>query len=169
MFSQPIFLLTIVSNFLAFGLLAAWFAVPALRRLPRVQALTLLIFPHVFRTVGLVFVVPQVVDGRLPTDFTIPASAGDLLAVFLAFVALVALRGRWRSALPLVWLFNLAGTADLTFAYVAGARFHFPDYQVGVAWFIPALYVPFLFITHGLIFWLLVRRHTAVVTDIPQS
>ena len=31
----------------------------------------------------------------------------------LALVALVALKGRWKLAVPLVWLFNLVGTADL--------------------------------------------------------
>jgi hypothetical protein len=69
----------------------------------------------------------------------------------------VNIRARVRFALPLVWVFNLEGTADLLYALVQGGLLQFPTFQVGAAWFIPTFYVTLLLVVHILIFWLLLR------------
>src|SRR5262245_66201850 len=50
---------------------------------------------------------------ELPAAFAIPAAYGDLIAALLALVALAALRS--GVGIPLVWAFNLWGTADLLY------------------------------------------------------
>jgi len=59
--------------------------------------------------------------------------------------------------MPLVWVFNLWGTADLLYAFYQGNAVGFAPGQLGAAYFIPTVIVPLLLITHGLMFRLLLR------------
>jgi hypothetical protein len=65
------------------------------------------------------------------------------------------LRPGW--ALPLVWLLNIVGFADLLFAIYNGTVVGFPYFHVGVAWFIITVYVPLLLVNHVVVFWFLLR------------
>ncbi len=60
-------------------------------------------------------------------------------------------------ALPFVWLFNLVGIIDLLYALYEGVVIGLPFFHLGVAWFIPTLYVPLLLVSHVIIFWFLLR------------
>ena len=75
----------------------------------------------------------------------------------LALLALAAVRLRWPMALPLVWLFNVAGTLDMFYAIFQGTQ-HAIAEHLGAAYFIPILAVPALLVTHYLIFRLLLRK-----------
>lgn len=150
-----------LGNLLAFGLIALWYVVPRLRSMPRSAALSVLLFVNVFRTEGLAFIIPQVADSHLSKNFTVPAAVGDFLAATLAFVALFALRGNLRIAIPLVWLLNVEGMIDLSLAIFQGWFYGFPYHQVGVTWFIPTTYVMLLVVNHLLIFWVLLRPSSA--------
>ena len=114
--------------------------------------------PHTFRFIGLSFLVPGVVSPSLPVALAAPAAYGDLVAAMLAVVATIALSRRASFATVLVWLFNVWGAADLLFAFYQGLFVvHLDARMLGAAFFIPTAIVPPLLITHGLIFWLLVR------------
>ena len=57
---------------------------------------------------------PIVVDPRLTeTTFARHQAYGDLLAMILALLSLIAIRNHWRAALALVWVFNVVGMLDL--------------------------------------------------------
>lgn len=86
--------------------------------------------------------------------FANPAAFGDLLSSLLAIVSLVALKGRWRLAVPLVWLFSAVGTIDLLNALrqVEGVPYF------GATWYIPTFLVPLLLVTHVIIFARLLKR-----------
>ena len=86
-----------------------------------------------------------------------PAAYGDLLASVLALLAAVALRFRLPAAIPLVWIFNVEGTLDATYAVSQGIR-HVNAGQLGGVVLIPLVIVPALFVTHVLIFQLLLRK-----------
>jgi hypothetical protein len=117
-----------------------------------------LVVPHTFRFIGLSFLVPGVVSPSLPAAFAAPVAYGDLLAAILAVAASIALSRRVSLASLLVWLFNVWGTADLLFAFYQGQFAVSVDTRMfGAAFFIPTALVPPLLITHGLIFWLLLR------------
>jgi hypothetical protein len=103
----------------------------------------------------MVFLVPSVVGASLQPAFAVPAAYGDLLAALLALLAIVALRSRWPFGLPLVWLFNVVGTVDLVNALAQGIRL---NVSLGAAYYIPTFAVPALFVTHAMIFAMLVRR-----------
>ncbi len=155
--SFQIFGVQFLLSLVVYGLLATWYVAPALARLPLHDALIPLLVPHAFRHVGLVFLVPTVVAPTLPRAFALPTAYGDLLAGLLALLAMVALRGRWALALPLAWLFNIVGTLDLLYAFYQGIPLD-AGRHMGSAWYIPTFIVPALFVTHFMIFAMLIKR-----------
>jgi len=146
----------IAFSFIAWGLVAVWYIWPELRRRSRADALRPLLLLHAFRFVGLAFLVPGVVAPDLSAAFAGPAAYGDLIAALLALLALVA-GLQTRLGLALVWVFNLWGSADLLYAFYQGNRVGLEPGQLGAAYFIVTILVPLLFITHGLVFRLLLR------------
>lgn len=159
---RALFGVSILMSFVAFGLATKVFIWPYLKTKERNRALLLLMVPHAFRFVGLSFLVPGVVSSSLPSAFAAPAAYGDLVAAILAIAASIALFKRWSLAIGLIWLFNVWGTTDLLYAfYNALFVVNLDARTLGAAFYIPTAVVPPLLITHGLIFWLLVRgRHT---------
>ena len=110
------------------------------------------------------FLIPGVTAQVLDARFAVPAAYGDMAAAVLAFVAIAGLRLRWAVAIPLVWLFNLVGTLDLLNAVFQGFR-HNADGHLGATYFIPAVVVPALLVSHYLVFSLLVRRQPIAVAS----
>ena len=83
----------------------------------------------------------------------------DIVATLLAIAASLALYWRAPLAIALVWVFNVWGASDFLFAYYQGlVTVQLDARMFGAAYFIPTVFVPAGLITHGLIFWLLVRR-----------
>ncbi len=149
-----IFVLQFVLSLIVVGLLARWYAVPWLAEKPLEVALMVLLVPHAFRHVGLAFIVPALNQPGMPLDFAIAAAYGDLLSGILALVALIALRGRWAMAIPLVWVFNIVGAVDLANALRQDGAILY----MGATWFIPTFVVPVLLVTHAMVFARLIRR-----------
>lgn len=148
--------LSVLLSFVAFGRVTQLFIWPRLRSMRREEALLLLVAPHMFRFVGLAFLMPGVVAPTLPAAFAVPAAYGDLAACLLAIVAVWALSARAPWALAIVWLFNLEGTIDLLFAFYQGMiATGLPPGSLGAAFFIPTVIVPPLLVMHLLIFRLL--------------
>jgi len=112
---------------------------------------------HSFRFFGLAFLLPGFVGPALPAAFAVPTAYGDFVTALLAM--LVLLTARERVLLPLAWVFNVFGAADLIMATVQAIRVDLPSVagQLGAAYAIPVLYVPLLLITHGVAFSLLLR------------
>ncbi|MGH6679064.1 MAG: hypothetical protein ACREDL_09085 [Bradyrhizobium sp.] len=111
---------------------------------------------HCFRFVGLSFLITGVVSPDLPATFAFDAAYGDIMATVLALLSLAALRSSF--GIPLVWIFNLWGSVDLLNAFYQGSAGGLLPGQLGAAYFIPVVIVPFALITHGLIFTILLRN-----------
>ncbi len=129
-------------SLISFGLIALWMIYPRLRERSARDALTPLLLFETLRTIGLIVIVPSLVDAALPAAFSIPEAAGDMLAVVLAFVALVAVRAGWWVAPALVWLFTVEGLADFINATVQGLRFDIPAYHWGLPGSCPPMEYP---------------------------
>jgi len=160
---QAIFGVSVLMSFLAFGIVAGVYIWPRLQAMQREDALRALVVPHMFRFVGLSFLVPGVVWPSLPAAFADPAAYGDLIAAGLAMLAVWALSTRAAWANAITWVFNVWGTADLLHAVYQGQiGVGIDPASLGAAFYIPTVIVPPLLITHGLIFWLLLRPQHAV-------
>jgi len=154
-----VFGISVLLNFVSSGVIARLYLWPRLRTMSREDALVLLVTPHLFlRFIGLSFLVPGVVSPSLPGAFAAPAAYGDMVAGILAIISTVGLARRASWAVPLVWVFNVWGAADLLFAFYQGPRLEVEAGAFGAAFFIPTTIVPALLVTHFLIFRLLVRH-----------
>lgn len=155
---EALFGLSVLMSFLAFGIVTALYIWPRLLLMRREDAVLPLVVPHMFRFVGLSFLVPGVVSPSLSSAFAIPAAYGDLGAAILAVISTLALSARASWAIAAVWVFNVWGAADLVNAIFEGqVRLHVGPGSMGAAFYIPTLVVPPLLITHALIFGLLLR------------
>src|SRR5262245_39630537 len=155
MLPAALFGISIGFSFLAWSIVVALYLWPYLRGLKRDEAMRPLLLLHSFRFVGLAFLVPGVVSADLPAAWALPAAYGDLLAAVLGLLALAGLRSR-LGKVP-VWLFNVWGTADLLYAFYQGNQVGLEPGQLGAGFFIITVLVPLLLITHGLVFWLLLK------------
>jgi hypothetical protein len=143
--------------FIAFSIVAGNYITPRLQAWSREDAIKALAAPHMFRFVGLAFLMPGVVSPTLSPAFANPAAYGDLAAAVLAMIAVLGLSVRASWAMLAVWIFNIEGTADLLFALYQGIVVPQPPGSLGAAFFIPTLIVPPLLVTHALIFRQLLR------------
>ena len=80
-----------------------------------------------------------------------------MITAIIAFVAIpFVLRGS-GFAKPIVWAFNIFGTVDLLGAITTATIYNAPI-VMGPAYWIPAVAVPLLLVTHYVTFVLLLRR-----------
>ena len=155
--TEPVLPLSIALGVVIYALIAKWYLMPWAESKPRSEALPPLLLLHCFRYIGMAFLIPGVTAEALDPRFANPAAYGDLAAGILALIAVLAVRGQWIVAIPLVWLFNLVGTLDLLNALFQGVQ-HVPNGHFGAMYFIPAAVVPALLVTHFIIFRLLLTK-----------
>lgn len=165
--ANTIFQVDMALGYVAWALCVARYVWPRLRGIDRVEALRAIATLHSFRFFGLVFLLPGFVGPELPGAFAAPAAYGDLVTALLAILVLLTARVRvlfW----PLVWVFNVVGAADLVMAIIRAIRVDLPSVagQLGAGYAILILYVPLLLVTHGVAFYLLLRRGQAPVRSV---
>ena len=167
MLSQLPFFLSIAFSFIAWGTLTARYIWPALRALPRGDALRPLLILNSFRFIGLAFLVPGVVSPDLPATFAQSAAYGDIIAATLAMLSLLLLPR--RAGFVVAWVFNLWGSVDLLNAFYQADHAGLSPGQLGAAYFIPTFAVPLVLITHGLVFRILLQRQgESAMREIPH-
>ena len=163
--NQLHYLASYVVAFVAFGLIGRWYLWPALKdRAPR-TALTPLLLYASFRVNGLMFLMPGLVSAQLPKAFAIPTAYGDLAAAVLALIALWLVRLENTAAIPLVWLFNIAGLLDLVYANISTFKDHVDPIYLGVSYYLAAINVPAMVVVHVLIFAYLFRHSRDLNTN----
>src|SRR6266550_427949 len=135
-----------------YALVAWWYGIPRLSRLPREAALVPLVWVHVFRIVGGTILAPGAVDAAVPMEFRTMIGYGDMATALLALLALIALRLRWGAAIPLVWLCLAVGLLDTVNAIIQSMRFSVFTHGLGFNWVIVTAYVPALLVSSILIF-----------------
>jgi len=159
--NQLHYLVSYAVAFAAFGLTGRWYLWPYLRdRAPR-TALTPLLLYASFRVNGLMFLMPGLVSSQLPKVFAKPTAYGDLTAALLALLALWPLRAEKTAAIPMVWLFNIVGLLDLVYASISTLKDHVDPTYLGVSYYLAAINVPAMVVTHVLIFAYLLRHARA--------
>ncbi|MGA8172845.1 MAG: hypothetical protein WB816_18725 [Methylocystis sp.] len=155
-----IFWLQLLTSAFVFGIVAAWYVWPALAKLSRNSALTLLLFVHVPRYVGMTLLVTGMVDPNLPIEFRSSAAYGDLLAAALAFASIFALRSNWRVAIPLVWVTNTSGFLDLLNGVRSVLQLNVPSFNLATLWYVYTFYAPLVIVSHLMIFWILIKSRS---------
>src|SRR5262249_54542614 len=76
------------------------------------------------------------VSPQLPRAFAVPVAYGDLTAAVLALLALACVRYENAAAVPMVWLFNIVGLLDLTYANISTFKDHVDPTYLGVSYYL---------------------------------
>lgn len=162
-FSLPpdiIFITQFMVMMLVNVLVAYWYVIPWLKRVPLKDALTPMLLLHITRVIGLVFIVNAVTDPGLPRAIAMTAAFGDFSAAMLSLIALAMVRKDVKGAKAMVVVANIVGMADLLTVAIWGALMpvSFPNFQLGTAWFIPTFIGPSMMVSHALMLWLVFKR-----------
>ena len=155
--SVSIFWLQLLASCFVGLIVVAWYVWPYLTRIPRNSALVALLFVHVPRYLGMTLLVPGMIDPKLPAEFLSGAAYGDLLEAALAVASIFALRGNWRFAIPLVWVTNTWGFADLLNGVRGVLQINVPSFNLATIWYIYTFYAPVVLISHVMIFLVLFK------------
>ena len=142
---------------LTVSLLYRWFLKPSLVKLETTLALQFLLVVHCFRFISPISLVAGVTVPGLPPEFTYPQVIGDVGTALFALIGIALLRSHRKAAVGWVWFTNLFGLADLVVIGIQGARFDFFGH-VGGMFYIVAWFVPWLLLSHVLIFSRLIRK-----------
>jgi hypothetical protein len=147
----------LIANTAIFYVAARLYLLPLVPRVRPQQILVPILLLHSTRHLGLMFLTRGATFPGMPPQFAYPAAFGDLITAIIAFAAIpFVLRGS-GFAKPIVWIFNIFGTADLLAAITTATIYNAPI-AMGPAYWIPALWVPLLLVTHYVIFVLVGRR-----------
>ncbi len=146
----PVFVIQLLWFLLAWSVIAVLFIEPRLRGRDLNDRLSVWVAPHLFRVLGLGLLVEQLSPG-LSKDFAATTAVGDFITAVLALVSLLALRGRWTLAIPLVWVFNIFGSVDLLIALPGAVRAEAASHM-HAQWYVPALGVPLMIVAHVMVF-----------------
>jgi hypothetical protein len=152
------FFISYAVAFVAFGLIGKWYVWPYIKDRDLKTALTPLLLYACLRVNGLMFLMPGLVSPELPSAFAVPTAYGDLTAVILALLALACIRFESALAVPMLWLFNIAGLLDLIYANISTFKDHVDPAQLGASYYLAVLNVPAMVVVHVLIFAYLLRR-----------
>jgi len=163
------FFISYAVAFIASGLIGKWYIWPAVRDRDLKAALSPLLLYACLRVNGLMFLMPGLVSPELPEAFAVPTAYGDLTAVILALVSLWAIHHGLAAAVPLVWVFNVVGIADLIYANVATFTEHVDPAQLGAAYYLAVLNVPAMIVVHIMIFLYLVKRRSTLMGMRPTA
>lgn len=130
---QPI--LDRILTFNLIGTTVVFYAAARLYVLPRLgelrpgNILLPILLLHSLRHLGLMFLTRGATYAGMPPQFAYPAAIGDLLAALLAFVSIPAVAKGWKTARPVVWVFNIFGTLDLLVAITLATVYEAPLYM----------------------------------------
>ena len=106
---------------------------------------------HSLSHLGLMFMTSGAVYEGMPPQFAYPAGIGDFISALLALFALYAIRQDKPFKITAMWVFNVVGTIDLTYAISMGALHKIGPYM-GASYWIPSFWVPTLLVTHYIVF-----------------
>lgn len=131
---------------------------PRISQLALHDALLPFVFLNAFRYLGLTFMAKEQFYGGFPEEFLTTVGLLDLTTALLAIVSVVALKTRWRFAIPLVWIFNLVGFGDLITAFPQFFGLKLYDQNLGFIWLMFVTYGLATFLSHIYIFIRLLKK-----------
>ena len=152
------YLISYAVAYIVFGLIVKWYIWPSIKDASPATALTPFLLYACLRVNGLMFLMPGLVSPDLPQAFAVPTAYGDLTAALLSLAALACLRYELKAAVPILWLFNIAGLLDLVYANISSIKDHVDPAFLGASYFLAVLNVPAMVVVHVMIFIYLLHR-----------
>lgn len=129
-----------------------WWIQPRLAKLSIYDALLPLVFLNTFRYLGLSFMAKEQFYDGFPTEFLTTVGLWDMTTAILAIITAIALKNKWRFAIPMVWLFNIVGFTDLIVAFPQFFGLKLYEQNLGFIWLMFVTYGLTTFLSHIYIF-----------------
>lgn len=139
-------------------LIFKWWIQPKLVNLSIHKVLLPFIFLNSFRYLGLSFMAKEQFYDGFPSKFLATVGLWDLSVSVLAIITAFALKNKWKYAIPLVWIFNIFGFADLANAFPQFFSLKLYDYNLGFIWLMFVTYGLAAFLSHIFIFTKLIKN-----------
>ena len=133
---------------------------PKVSKLSIHEALLPFVFLNTFRYLGLSFMAKEQFYDGFPAEFLTTVGLWDLTTAILAIITTVALKTKWKFAIPLVWIFNIVGFADLVTAFPQFFGLKLYDHNLGFIWLMFVTYGLTTFMSHIYIFYRLLRPNS---------
>ena len=127
------------------------YLMPKLKEISAAAIFVPILILHSLRHLGLMFMTSGAVYEGMPPQFAYPSGIGDFISALLALFALYAIRQDKLFKITAMWVFNVVGTIDLTYAISMGALHNIGPYM-GASYWIPSFWVPALLVTHYIVF-----------------
>jgi hypothetical protein len=147
------------------AIIARWYVVPALKKLPVNQALVPLFLVHALRYLPSSAFAPGQIGDAVPKDAMAAIAYGDLASAILALIAVFFLHFRAPGAIAVAWLVNVVTSLDWLYASFLAASNQLASYPMGGNWYIINYYVPAIAVVHVLIFARLWQESHALETS----
>ena len=135
-----------------------WWIKPRVANLAIHDALLPFVFLNTFRYLGLSFMAKEQFYSGFPADFLNTVGLWDMSTAILAIIASIALKNKWSFAIPLVWIFNIVGFADLITAFPQFFGLKLYDQNLGFIWLMFITYGLTTFLSHIYIFLRLIQN-----------
>lgn len=143
-------IVNVICSLVVFAAAYAWLLKPMLPELNPRKVLIAILLLHSLRHLGLMFLTTGVTAPTMPTQFSVPAAAGDTLSAALALLAAFLLVRESRWAIPMTWTFSVVGVVDFAAAIALSRIFRAADHMGGSYW-IPSFWVPMLIVGHWVV------------------
>ena len=147
-----------VTGTIAIILAFKWWIQPRMANLSIQDALLPFVFLNTFRYLGLSFMAKEQFYDGFPTEFLTTVGLLDFSTAVLAIIASIALKNKWRFAIPLVWVFNIVGFGDLITAFPQFFGLELYNQNLGFIWLMFVTYGLATFLSHIYIFNLLIKN-----------
>ncbi len=135
-----------------------WWIKHSVAKLAIHDALLPFVFLNTFRYLGLSFMAKEQFYSGFPADFLSTVGLWDMSTSILAIIASIALKNKWSFAIPLVWIFNIVGFADLITAFPQFFGLKLYDQNLGFIWLMFITYGLTTFLSHIYIFLRLIQN-----------
>jgi hypothetical protein len=136
---------------------------PRLAKLSFQDALLPLVFINSFRYLGLSFMAKEQFYDGFPIEFLTTVGLWDMATSILAIIASIALKNKWSFSIPLVWIFNIVGFADLITAFPQFFGLKLYDHNLGTIWLMFITYGLVAFLSHIYIFYRLLKKRNNII------
>lgn len=135
-----------------------WWIQPRLANLSLYDALLPFVFLNTFRYLGLSFMAKEQFYAGFPSEFLTTVGLWDMTTAIVAVIAAIALKTKWKFAIPLVWIFNLIGFLDLVTAFPQFFSLQLYNHDLGFIWLMFVTYGLTTFLSHIYIFSRLIQH-----------
>ena len=150
--------LAMTVNFVTLVVLALWRYVPWSRERPLTVAATPLVAIHTARTIALQLYSSQANGFEVSDGTRNEIIWGDFVGAVLALATLLTIWLAPRYLRPIASLLVVVTVIDLANALIEGIREELLGKATDVSWLILTFYVPLLWVTIGLLGWLILTR-----------